>query len=97
MYEAQITASIQNLFWIVFRKANPMELDASDFFLAIQDPNKWDNNGFISLKHQICWGMTVAEDQLETAMESEANQLTSSKYLVSEKFNFMTNDFQNGN
>ncbi len=103
MYEACVAASIQNLFPMVFGKSSSSGLDDSEFLLAIQDPDKWDN-GSTGLKHQICRGMSDVEYQLETAIDSiltglpEAKQIAKEclykvKCFVSELCNFITNDY----
>jgi hypothetical protein len=69
MYEAQIVASVQKLFPMVFGKSESTGLNASESLPATTNPNKWDK-GATGLQYQISRSMGDVEYQLESTIDS---------------------------
>jgi len=104
MYEARVTASVQNLFPMVFGKSDASGLDASDSLPAVTNPEKWDN-GATGLQYQISHGMGDVEYQLESTIDSiladypDARQIAreclyKSKRFIMELYSFISQDYQ---
>lgn len=103
MYEARAAATLQNVFPLIFGKANSAGLDDSEYLPAISDPDKWDN-GVTGIKHQISRAISDVEYQLETAIDStfrdvmETRQIArdclyGSKRFVTDLCVFITGDY----
>lgn len=69
MYESRVTASVQNIFPMVFGKLKESNFNDSDFLPAISEPSKWDT-GSKGLKHKLTRGMRDVERQLENAINT---------------------------
>jgi hypothetical protein len=89
---------------MVFGKSNAAGMDDSEFFPALQDPDKWDN-GITGLCHQICRGMSDLEYLLESTIDSvlhdylEPRQIAKdclykAKCFVTDLCNFVYQDYQ---
>ena len=81
MYEARATATLQNVFPLIFGKGASSGLDDSEYLPAISDPDKWDN-GVTGIKHQISRSMGDVEYQLETAIDSTFRDVPETRQIA---------------